>query len=138
MSTERSSTRRLGRRAAGRWVLPAASVLAGGIVWAAAAIGGHPALGAVCFAIMAGYAAVLVFGRRSDIIRVLGGDPADERWHWIDVRATAFAGGAVIFAIIAAFVWELAHGRNGQAFANLGAIAGGSYVAALIWQRWRS
>jgi hypothetical protein len=33
---------------------------------------------------------------------------------------------------------KIAHGRSGQAFANLGAIAGLSYLAALVWLRWRS
>ncbi len=138
MSTEPASTTGRSRGAGRRWALPVLSVLLGGVMWAAAAIGGHPGLGAVFFAIMAGYAAILVAGRRSDTVRVLGGDPADERWRAIDLRATAFAGIVLIIAVIAAFAWEIAHGRSGQAFANLGAIAGLSYLAALVWLRWRS
>lgn len=48
---------------------------------------------------------------------------ADERWRSIDQRATAIAGLAVITTVIAAFIWEVAHGRSGQPFALLGAIA---------------
>ena len=138
MSTEPSNCAGGRGRASRRWGLPVASVLLGGVMWAAAAIGGHPALGAVFFAIMAVYTAILVLGRRSDTVRVLGGDPADERWRSFDLRATAFAGTVVIACVIGAFVWQVAHGRSGQAYANLGAISGLAYLAALIWLRWRS
>jgi hypothetical protein len=40
--------------------------------------------------------------------------------------------------MIAAFVWEIAHGRSSQPFALLGAIAGVTYLVALVWLRWRS
>jgi uncharacterized membrane protein len=54
------------------------------------------------------------------------------------VRATAIAGLVLISAVIVAFVWEIAHGRSGQPYAPLGAIAGVSYLVALVWFRWRS
>jgi hypothetical protein len=44
----------------------------------------------------------------------------------------------VIAAVIVAFVWEIAHGRSGQPYASLGAIAGLTYLVALVWLRWRS
>jgi hypothetical protein len=49
---------------------------------------------------------------------------ADERWRSIDLRATAFGGSAVTTAVILAFIWEIAHGRSGNPYAQLGAIAG--------------
>jgi TRAP-type C4-dicarboxylate transport system permease small subunit len=91
------------------------------------------------FAIMAAFGAVFVVGRRSESIRMMAaGRGADERWRSIDLRATAIAGLVLISAVIAAFVWEIAHGRSGQPYAPLGAIAGVSYLVALVWFRWRS
>ncbi|HEY2956779.1 MAG TPA: hypothetical protein VGM21_01010, partial [Actinomycetota bacterium] len=66
------------------------------------------------------------------------GRRADERWRSIDLRATAVSGLAVITVVIVAFLWEIAHGRSGQPYALLGAIAGLAYLAALVWLRWRS
>jgi hypothetical protein len=56
----------------------------------------------------------------------------------IDLRATAISGLAVIVAVIVGFLWEIAHGRSGQPYALLGAIAGLTYLLALVWLRWRS
>jgi hypothetical protein len=66
------------------------------------------------------------------------GRRADERWRSIDQRATAVSGLAVITAVIVGFLWEIAHGRSGQPYALLGAIAGLTYLVALVWLRWRS
>jgi hypothetical protein len=44
----------------------------------------------------------------------------------------------VIFAIIAMCLWEFAHGRTGSPYVQLGALAGGAYVAALAVLRIRS
>ena len=51
---------------------------------------------------------------------------------------SAVSGLAVITVVIVAFLWEIAHGRSGQPFAVLGAIAGIAYLVALVWLRWRS
>lgn len=61
-----------------------------------------------------------------------------ERWRSIDLRATAASGLAVITVVIVGFLWEIAHGRSGQPFGVLGAIAGIAYLVALVWLRWRS
>jgi hypothetical protein len=66
------------------------------------------------------------------------GRRADERWRSIDLRATAVAGLAVTTAVIVGFVWEIAHGRSGNPYTVLGAIAGVVYLLALVWLRWRS
>jgi hypothetical protein len=50
----------------------------------------------------------------------------------------AFGGTVLASAVIVAFVWEIAHGRSGEPYAPLGAIAGVSYLAAVVWLRWRS
>jgi hypothetical protein len=135
-SNEQQSSR---RRLVATWGLPAFSVVLGVIMWAASWIGGHPALGLAMFGIMVAFGAIFVVGRRSESIRLMAaGRYADERWRSIDLRATAFGGTAVITAVIAAFVWEIAHGRDGNPYAALGAIGGISYLLAVIWLRWRS
>jgi presenilin-like A22 family membrane protease len=48
------------------------------------------------------------------------------------LRATAISGLAVITAIIVAFVIELARGHDGSPFTWLGAIAGLTYLAAVV------
>ena len=96
-----------------------------GIAWAASWVGGHPAAGLVSFLIMAGFGSVFVLGRRRESIRMMAaGRAADERWRSIDLRATAISGLVLITVVIAAFLWEIAHGRSGQPFTLLGAVAG--------------
>jgi hypothetical protein len=126
-----------GRR--GGWGLALFSLVLGGVLWVAAWTGGHPGLGLAMFVIMACFGAVFVAGRRSESIRMMAaGRGADERWRSIDLRATAIAGLVVITAVIVAFIWEIAHGRSGQPYAPLGAIAGVAYLVAVVWLRWRS
>lgn len=123
----------------GRWELPLFSLVLGGILWAASWIGGHPVAGLFSFLIMAAFGAIFVVGRRSESLRMMAaGRRADERWRSIDLRATAISGLAVITAVIVGFLWEIAHGRSGQPYALLGAIAGLAYLLALVWLRWRS
>jgi hypothetical protein len=135
-ANEQQPTRR--RPPAQDWTLPAFSVALGAITWAASWIGGHPIAGLAGFAIMVAFGAVFVVGRRSESIRMMtAGRRADERWRSIDLRATAAAGLAVI-TVIVAFLREIAHGRSGSPYAQLGAVAGLSYLVALVWMRWRS
>jgi hypothetical protein len=61
----------------------------------------------------------------------------DERFQRIDIHATAFAGTAVITAIIIAFLVELARGHDGNPYGWLGAIGGLAYLAAVIAMRLR-
>jgi hypothetical protein len=111
----------------------------GVVVWAASWIGGHPVAGLFSFLIMACFGAIFVVGRRSESLRMMAaGRRADERWRSIDLRATAASGLAVITVVIVGFLWEIAHGRSGQPFGVLGAIAGIAYLVALVWLRWRS
>jgi hypothetical protein len=120
-----------------KWLIPGFCVVAGLIILAAQTIGGDFTGGLVSLAIMVAFGAVVAFGGRSETIRGLRGDGRDERFRQIDVHATAFAGVAVIVAIIIAFVVELARGHNGQPYTWLGAIAGLAYLAAVVVLRVR-
>jgi hypothetical protein len=81
---------------------------------------------------MTTFGALILFGGRSETIRGLRGDGRDERFRQIDIHATALAGLAVIRAIIIAFMVELARGHSGSPYAWLGAIAGLTYLVAVI------
>jgi hypothetical protein len=83
-------------------------------------------------ALFAVVAAALLFGGRSETIRMIRGDGRDERWTRIDLAATALAGLTAITAIIVACGWEWAHGRDGTPFVQLGAISGVAYIVALV------
>jgi ABC-type transport system involved in cytochrome bd biosynthesis fused ATPase/permease subunit len=61
----------------------------------------------------------------------------DERINRIDSEASLFAGMTLIAVVLAAFVVEIAQGRDGQPYAALGAVAGVAYVAALVVLRFR-
>jgi hypothetical protein len=87
---------------------------------------------------MTAFAAVFVLGGRSETIRGMRGDGRDERWAMIDLRATAVAGLAVIIAIIVGFFIEIARGRSGSPYGQLGAVAGIAYLLAFFVGRWRS
>ena len=50
----------------------------------------------------------------------------------MDIDATAIAGSAVIFALIIAFVVELAGGHSGEPYTWLLAIGGVAYTAAIV------
>jgi drug/metabolite transporter (DMT)-like permease len=120
-----------------KWYLPAFAVVLGLMMFGAQAIGGHLGDGLVSLGIMVAFGAALLFGGRSETIRGLRGDGPDERFHQIDIHATATAGVAVIVAIIVAFLVEMARGHNGEPFDWLAAIGGVSYMAAVIVMRIR-
>jgi hypothetical protein len=79
-----------------------------------------------------GLCTLILLGGRSETIRGLRGDGRDERFRMIDIHATALAGLAVITAIVIAFIVELANGHDGNPYAWLGAIAGLTYLAAIV------
>ncbi len=120
-----------------RWFLPLFAVALGAVVFAAQWVGGHPGSGLVSFAIMAVFGAAILFGGRSETIRGLRGDGRDERFRAIDIHATAFAGVAVIVAVLVAFVVELGRGHDGSPYSWLAGIGGLAYVAALVALRLR-
>jgi len=115
-----------------KWFLPLFSVALGLLLFAAQWVGGNPGSGLVSLGIMTAFGALVLLGGRSETIRGLRGDGRDERFRQIDIHATAIAGLAVIIAIIAAFVVELARGHDGSPYGWLGAVAGLSYLVAVI------
>ena len=121
-----------------KWFLPLFSVALGLAILAAQAAGGHLSDGFVSLAIMTAFGAlILIGGGRSETIRGLRGDGRDERFRKIDIHATAIAGTAVILAIIIGFLVEVARGHNGAPFTWLGAIAGLTYIVAIVVMRLR-
>jgi hypothetical protein len=120
-----------------KWYLPAFAVVLGLMVFGAQTIGGHLGDGLVSLGIMVAFGAALLFGGRSETIRGLRGDGRDERFRQIDIHATAFAGTAVIIAIIVAFIVEMARGHNGAPYTWLGAVGGLSYLVAVVVMRIR-
>jgi hypothetical protein len=115
-----------------KWLMPLLSVGLGIVLFAAQWIGGHPGSGLESLAIMTAFGEIILFGGRSETIRGLRGDGRDERFRRIDIHATALAGLAVIGAIIVAFIVELARGNSGSPYGWLGAIAGVTYLTAVI------
>jgi hypothetical protein len=90
------------------------------------------------FAVMAIYSAILVaFGGRNDIVGVLRGQPADERFAGHDLAATAVAGVTAILVALGGFFWQVAHGQSGFDFALVATAAGMGYLVALLRFRWR-
>jgi hypothetical protein len=115
-----------------RWFLPAFTVVLGVALGGAQWKGGDRQTGLTSMALFAVIAAALLFGGRSETIRMIRGDGRDERWARIDLAATALAGLTAITAIIVACGWEWAHGRDGTPFVQLGAISGVAYIVALV------
>ncbi len=115
-----------------KWFLPLFCVALGLVIFGAQWIGGDAGSGLVSLGIMTAFGALVLLGGRSETIRGLRGDGRDERFRAIDIHATAISGLAVITAIIIAFVIELARGHDGSPFTWLGAIAGVTYLAAIL------
>src|SRR5690242_14015201 len=120
-----------------RWWMPSFALLLGVLVFAALAIGGSVASGAYAFMVMALVAGVFWFGGRSETLAGLGGASRDERWAAIDLRASAFAGLVVITVVIVAWLWQLAHGHDGSPYGQLCAVAGVTYILAVVVLRRR-
>lgn len=121
-----------------KWFQPAFAVILGLIVLGAEWAGGHPGQGVVSLAIMATFGAVLAFGDRSDAIRDLRGEDHDERMSQIQLRAVAIAGHVTITAVVVAFIVEMTRGHDGNPFTWLGALAGLTYLVALLVLRARA
>lgn len=107
------------------------------IMLLAATYAGEPVLGFLMLAIMAVYVAVLSLGGRVDVVQVLRGEPADERYTAMDNRAIAFAANVVALTTVGMFLYEIATGGNGGPYSLIGFVFGVSYIGALIWLRLR-
>ena len=115
-----------------KWFVPLVSVAFGIAALVAQWIGGNLASGLESFAVMTVFGALILFGGRSETIRGLRGDGRDERFRQIDIHATALAGLAVIVTVVAASLVELARGHDGSPYAWLAAIAGITYLIAVV------
>ena len=80
-----------------------------GAFWAA----GNPGAGLGPLAIMVGYGVVLLVGGRSETVRLLHGQPTDERYRMFDLRASAITGTVTLSILIGGFFYELARGHDG-------------------------
>jgi hypothetical protein len=121
-----------------RWAMPAFGLLLGVLFLAASAVGGQPAMGLGMLAVMAIYSGVLVaFGRRREMVGVLGGVPVDERLASFNLRATSIAGTVALGVALAGFTWRVAQGEGGADFAVVAAAGGIAYLAAILWLRSR-
>lgn len=120
-----------------KWALPLFAVALGLAMLTAQWVGGDARAGLGSLGVMTAVGALFLFGGRSETIRGLRGDGADERFRKIDISATALAGAAVFAAIIVAFIVEMARGQDGAPFNWLGAIGGAVYVLAVVGMRLR-
>jgi uncharacterized membrane protein len=120
-----------------KWTLPIFSVALGLVVFVASAAGHQTVAGLEGLGIMTAFGLAVLLGGRSETIRGLRGDGRDERFEMLDLRATAFAGLALIIAVIVAFVVEIARGHSGKPYTWLGAIAGVAYIVAVLVLRIR-
>ncbi len=120
------------------WVVPGVAIAIGVIYLIVGLVSDDVKFAVGGFAVMAAIAAVLLLVRRRS--ETVGGllDRRDERINQIDLNSTAFAGIVLIFVVLGAFVVEVARGGDGQPYANLGAVAGVAYIAAMIYNRLRS
>lgn len=125
------------RQTAAFWSVPVLSVVAGLVFFVAAGISGSPGLGGVLLALMVGFAvAVIIASRYSETVRGLM-ERRDERMASIDAQATAVTGQVLILAVVAGAVVELARGHSGAPYTWLAAIAGLTYVGAVVFARLR-
>lgn len=120
-----------------RFFLPVIAVALGCAMFAAQWAGGDRGDGIFSLALLSAIGVLVLFGGRSETIRGLRGDGADERFRQIDLRATAVAGSALIAAVIVAFLVEVARGHSGAPYSWLGAVGAVAYLVALIGLRVR-
>ena len=121
-----------------RVFLPATAIGAGILFGLVQARGGDPTGGAISFAILFAWGAVLfAFSNRSEVIAVLAGRPRDERYAGFDLQATAFTGVVLVLCTLGGFLWEVGQGRSGNPYMWLAAVGGLAYLGAILFQRFR-
>ena len=122
-----------------RWAMPAVCLALGVAFLVAGLLGDDAAAGAGGLVVMSVVGvAFLALTPHSDTIAGLAGPGRDERWTTIDLRATAFSGLVLIAVILGAFFYELATGRDGEPWSQLGAVGGVAYVLSVLVLRRRS
>ena len=101
-------------------------------------ISGNPGAGLGSLAVMAGYGLLLLLGGRSEIVRTLRGQAPDERYGMFDLRATAITGTVTLSVLVGGALHQLARGQDPGPYVLIIAIAALTYLASLLWLRWRS
>ncbi|GAB2883499.1 hypothetical protein [Nocardioides pacificus] len=120
-----------------RWAVPGVALLAGCAYLAAGLLGDDLGFGVFGLVLMlAAGVAFLVATRFSETAAGLR-ERTDERINEIDRSAALAAGMSVLLAALAMFVIELAQGRDGSPYYQLGALGGVVYVGSLLWLRAR-
>ncbi len=118
-------------------MVPGLALLIGLGYLVAGLLGDNAEFGVVGLLVMVAFgAAFLLLGGRSETVAGLL-DRRDERINALDLSATAFAGMAVIFAVILMFMLEIARGQDGSPYFGLGALGGVAYVSSLVYLRFR-
>ena len=120
------------------WAVPLLCALLGLAFLTVFWIAGNPGAGLGSLAIMVGYGLLLLVGGRSEIVRTLRGQAPDERYGMFDLRATAITGTVTLSVLVGATLYELARGQDPSPYVTIIAIAVVTYLAALLWLRWRS
>ena len=120
-----------------KFFLPLFVVGLGVAMLAAQWIAGDPRNGLISLAIMAAFGVLVLLGGRSETVRGLRGDGRDERFHRIDITATAFAGSVLFGTIIVASIVQMARGEDVGPFGWLAVVAALSYLGAVAVLRLR-
>lgn len=118
-----------------RWAVPALVVGIGVIYLIASTIGGNVSGGLIMLGVMIAYAVLLIAGGRSDVVRMLRGQPADERYRHIETRATVIAANVLAAFIVALAVIEFARGEDGRPYTLIALVFAVTYVLSLLWLR---
>jgi hypothetical protein len=119
-------------------MFPAIYAGLGVVILAARSKDGHTTDGLIWFGVMAAIAAFYAFGGRFDLIRQARGDLADEREASINSHAMAATGVALVVVLTLCIVWELARGHNPSPYSSLMAVGGVTYIASLVYSRFRA
>jgi hypothetical protein len=124
-------------RSRARWGIPVTSAVIGLGYLAAGVAGDNTGFGVfgLCLMLAVG-GGFLLLGRRSETFAGLA-DRRDERINAIDRDASLASGGVLILAVIVMFMVEVARGQDGSPYFQLGALGGVTYLAALVWLRFR-
>jgi len=121
-----------GRRTA-RWVVPTTALALGLAMLGGQSYSGDVAGGLVSLGIMTLYAVgLLLFGRRSETVALLGGHTVDERAGSIMLRAQAAAFQVVVVVLVAGFMAALWRGApDTGTWSALCAVGGVAFIGAL-------
>ncbi len=128
----------MSRSTRSRYQLPAFCFLLAVVIAGAFLIGGHAGEAIFSLALFGAIGLALLFGGRSETVRVVRGDLPDERWRSHDVRATAFTGVVLIFVLLVAWIVSIARGNDGQPYSAICAVGGVSYLVAVVALRVRA